>query len=247
MNEIPELIAHRGAMRDYPENTLPALEAALDAGARYLEFDVQFSGDGIPMLLHDDTLDRTTGVSGSVFDHSADALTRTSAHVPDLFGDRFQGTCIPRLDEAVTMLNRRSDVVAFVEIKRQSLMRFGVEECIDAIERVMKDAQFEWTLISFIQDALEYGRRHHHRRIGWVLREYNLTARRIAEIMRPEFLFCKLEKLNLPLQQLWPGDWQWVVYDVTDMNTARQLRTAGADFIETGAIAALCEEQDLTA
>jgi len=242
----PTLVAHRGMMRDYPENTLLGFDAAIAAGATHLEFDVQFSRDGVPMVIHDDTLDRTTAEAGNVLEHDADALAAISAHVPMRFGQRFEGECIPRLADAVERLNASPELTVFVEIKRQSLMRFGVEECVDAIEQVMQAARFDWVLISFIQDAVEYARRHHHRPIGWILREYNLTARRIAEIMRPEFLFCNRERLNHPVQ-LWPGDWQWVIYDVDDAAQMKVLRDAGADLIETGCIRSLLEEQRLRA
>ena len=60
----PELIAHRGWAYRYPENTLPAIAGALGAGARYVEFDVQITADGVPVLFHDSTLDRTAGRPG---------------------------------------------------------------------------------------------------------------------------------------------------------------------------------------
>ena len=246
MSTPPTFIAHRGIMRDAPENTLLAFNEALNAGARHLEFDVQFSRDGVPMVIHDDTLERTTGQSGSVLERDADELATVSAHVPMRFGNRFEGECIPRLADAVEHLNGYPGLTVFVEIKRQSLMRFGVEECVDAIEEVMGNARFDWVLISFIQDALEYARRHHHRPIGWILREYNLTARRIAEIMRPEFLLCNRERLHHPLE-LWPGDWEWIIYDIEDPGEAERLHRAGAGYIETGSIRDLLETERLQA
>lgn len=247
MIDPSRLVAHRGAMHDLPENTLPAFQAALDAGVRFLEFDVQFSADGVPMVFHDDTLERTTAETGSVLDRSAKELAAISAHVPALLGERFKGTPIPRLSDAVALLNRYPGITVFVEIKRQSLMRFGAEECVDAIEEVMRAAAFDWVLISFIQDALEYARRHYHRPIGWVLREYNLTARRIAEIMRPEFLFCDCDGLHQPLESLWPGNWQWVIYDIVDARRAAELQERGAALIESGAVHRLLEAQSRTA
>jgi len=65
---LPELIAHRGYASRYPENTLPAIEAALKAGARHVEIDVQTSADHIPVLFHDATLERLCGVQGRIRD-----------------------------------------------------------------------------------------------------------------------------------------------------------------------------------
>ena len=54
--DIPELVAHRGYALHYPENTLIGIEAAIRAGARYVEVDVQLSADKVPVLFHDRTL-----------------------------------------------------------------------------------------------------------------------------------------------------------------------------------------------
>ena len=63
---LPELVAHRGYTLHYPENTLVGLEAAIKAGARYLEVDVQLSADKVPVLFHDRNLQRLCGVGGQV-------------------------------------------------------------------------------------------------------------------------------------------------------------------------------------
>jgi glycerophosphoryl diester phosphodiesterase len=67
---FPRYIAHRGAGKLAPENTLAAMRVGYAHGYRMVEFDVKLSGDGVPFLLHDDTLDRTTDGRGR-----ADALT----------------------------------------------------------------------------------------------------------------------------------------------------------------------------
>jgi glycerophosphoryl diester phosphodiesterase len=68
----PRLCAHRGAGKLAPENTLAAMEVGFAHGYRMVEFDVKLSADGVPFLLHDDTLDRTTNAHGP-----AGALTWT--------------------------------------------------------------------------------------------------------------------------------------------------------------------------
>jgi glycerophosphoryl diester phosphodiesterase len=68
----PRYVAHRGAGKLAPENTLAAMRTGFAHGYRMVEFDVKLSADGVPFLLHDDTLDRTTDGAGR-----ADALTWT--------------------------------------------------------------------------------------------------------------------------------------------------------------------------
>ena len=64
------VIGHRGASADVPENTLPAFAAAWESGAPWVEADTQPTSDGVPVILHDDDLDRTTSGSGPVRRHS---------------------------------------------------------------------------------------------------------------------------------------------------------------------------------
>jgi len=67
----PLIGAHRGASSQFPENSLAAFTAAILQGADFLELDVQLSRDGIPVVIHDATTDRTTGVHGQVSDLTA--------------------------------------------------------------------------------------------------------------------------------------------------------------------------------
>lgn len=66
----PIVIGHRGAAGEFPENTLPSFEAALAQGAAILESDVHLSRDGVPILLHDPTLERLCGVAGAAADRT---------------------------------------------------------------------------------------------------------------------------------------------------------------------------------
>lgn len=72
----PLAFAHRGATTAADENTMAAFEAAARLGYRYIESDVQVSRDGVPILFHDETLERMTGAPGRVSDHDWHALAR---------------------------------------------------------------------------------------------------------------------------------------------------------------------------
>lgn len=72
--------AHRGASTCYPENTLSAFYAGVDMGANGIETDVRVTKDGVPVLFHDDTLDRVTGCSGSVCDYSYAELLKMTVY-----------------------------------------------------------------------------------------------------------------------------------------------------------------------
>lgn len=95
----PHLIAHRGWSQRFPENSFPAFSAAVAAGADQLEFDVQVSKDGIPFVIHDSTIDRTTDGSGRVSELTAQELKRVN--LKGLQGDVLIGLGIPTLQEVL--------------------------------------------------------------------------------------------------------------------------------------------------
>ena len=79
----PVVVAHRGASSTRPENTLAAFDEAIALGAPFVECDVRLSADGVAMVIHDPTLDRTTDGDGPVHLRSAADLRRQigRAHV----------------------------------------------------------------------------------------------------------------------------------------------------------------------
>ena len=107
---LPLVVAHRGASADEPENTLPAFEAAIDAGADAVELDVRLSRDGHAVVIHDASVDRTTGGSGLVGELSVRELK--TYRMPSSSGVSAE---IPTLDEALALLSGR--VAVDVEIK----------------------------------------------------------------------------------------------------------------------------------
>jgi glycerophosphoryl diester phosphodiesterase len=72
-----EIIAHRGFSAIAPENTLAAFELAIARGAHSIEFDIQLSADNVPVIFHDATLDRITGVSGKVRENNSVSIADT--------------------------------------------------------------------------------------------------------------------------------------------------------------------------
>ncbi|MGC9502414.1 glycerophosphodiester phosphodiesterase [Baaleninema sp.] len=97
--EAYEIIAHRGFSAIAPENTLAAFDLALDAGADSIELDVRLSGDGVPIVIHDETLDRTTPMRGNVSETPWRQLRDLDAG--SWFDEEFAEERIPTLAEAL--------------------------------------------------------------------------------------------------------------------------------------------------
>jgi len=106
-------IAHRGASGRAPENTHASFAAALDLGAEAIELDVQLSADGELVVIHDETLERTTDGKGQVGDHTAAELAALDAG--SWFAAEFAGERIPRLADVLAQVRDR--VTLNVEIK----------------------------------------------------------------------------------------------------------------------------------
>jgi glycerophosphoryl diester phosphodiesterase len=240
LNQAQEihLVAHRGNARDYPENTLPAFASALSIGLRCLELDVHLSSDGVPVVIHDHALRRTTGVTATVFDLTAKQLAHIDAHEPERFGERFRGTRIPLLADVLALLDGRPDVQLFVELKRATLARFGHEQVISRLLPLLREAQSQCVVISFDLAAVLRARQMGGVAIGWVLDRYDAHSRLKFEASQPEYLFCDLEKL--PTEGgLWHGPWQWAIYEVESIAVALALAGRGARYIETMAAHAM--------
>jgi glycerophosphoryl diester phosphodiesterase len=232
---LTHLIAHRGNAAEYPENTLPAFVSALGLGVRFIELDVQLSADGVPVVLHDVLLARTTDLPGSVFDHEAAALQRMHAGEPARFGDRYSDVRIPLLSDVLALLERRPDVTLFVEIKRESLAQHGLDPVVAAVIETIRPRRAQCVVISFDLAAIHRARQLGGVPIGWVLSEYTPHAQLKCEALQPEFLFCNHRKLPAD-GPLWRGPWRWATYEVRSMELALRLAGQGVDYIETMAV-----------
>lgn len=115
---MPLVFAHRGGSTLRPENTIVAFDHGLSFGADGLEFDVRLSSDGVPMVHHDETLERTTSGAGRLSDHTAAALMQLDAgfNFTGLDGAswRGRGCRIPTLQ---AVLARYADIPVILELK----------------------------------------------------------------------------------------------------------------------------------
>ena len=236
---LPTIIAHRGNAAEFPENTLEALQSAVDLGVRHVELDVQLSSDRVPLLLHDADFRRMNGRSDSVFDLAWSEISSLPMGEPGRFGVAHAEIRPCSLQQFASALARWRDVIAFVEIKRASLRRFGLSTVLDRVTACLPEVLDRCVLISFDRPCLEELRRRGRPRIGWVLDGYNEAARAAAGALAPEFLFCNVERLPPGDARLWPGPWEWAIYEIRDAPTARAVCARGAGFVETMTVRAL--------
>ncbi len=141
-------IAHRGASGDYPENTLAAFRAAIAVGADCCELDVQRSGDGALVVIHDERVERTTNGRGAIADLT---LAQLKALDAGTWRDaRFGGERIPRLEEVCAAVAGRCALN--VELKAA-----GIEqEVCDLVRRAAPSSiisSFDWGALALVREV----------------------------------------------------------------------------------------------
>lgn len=130
------ICAHRGASADAPENTMLAFKEALAQGAEMIELDVQMSKDGYLMVIHDETLQRTTDGQGLVVDYTLEELRKYNAKYTFT---ELDFTAIPTLDEVLAWAVE-TQVELNIELKN-GVVRYGKmeEECVRLIKHYAMD------------------------------------------------------------------------------------------------------------
>ena len=220
------LVAHRGYPARLPENTLASIEAALQAGARYIEVDVQLSRDGEIVLFHDRDMWRLCGQPGPVHDYRWEELQafQVQASLP-----------IPRLAEAIALLQSYPDVVLFIELKRISLETFGVDGVVQRVLSLLHPMATQVVLISYNLEALQWVRQRSSYPIGVVIDNWLQREQPAIRQLNPEYLFCDLASLPAAGELACP-DSKLVLFECTDPQQALDLLQRGASLIETFAI-----------
>ena len=119
-----KVFAHRGASQYAPENTLEAFRLAMEQGAEGIELDVHLSADGELVVIHDETLERTTNGTGLVKEHT---LAQLQALRADNHMEGFEAAHIPTLRQVLELV-RPGDMQVNIELKTGILWYEGIEE-----------------------------------------------------------------------------------------------------------------------
>lgn len=226
------LLGHRGARAQAPENTLPSFKLALELGAHGIEFDVYFSKDKVPVIMHDDTLERTTNGKGPVWEKTLSELRELDAakSFPE-----FAGTQIPTLAE--TLHAMPDGAVVNIELKGSG--NFTKEDLVDAVLDVMRSERDRLYIIvsSFDTKLLEILRqRDSDVFIGFLLWEHNFltylqaladmksvkpNALHISSYLATSSIIARAHAKGLKVH----------VWTINDKTEAKSLREKGVDGI----------------
>ena len=213
-------IAHRGGASYAPENTMAAFNAAMKRGIKNIEFDVQLSKDRVPMVMHDDTVDRTTNGKGKVNEMTLAQLKSLTT------GD---GEDIPTLDEALAAL-KKAKCTAIIEIKEPGCEKevLGV-----IIKRKMVHnsiiMSFKWDILVFVKELMP------KMRTAWIVKKLPRGAARKLEALDAFAIGIKYAESHSlsreKVKKLQKAGYKVFLWTIDTKQDARAARKLGADGI----------------
>lgn len=244
-----KIIAHRGDNTNHPENTYAAIEAALLAGALFVEFDIQLNADNSIIVFHDENLKRMSGEDLSIFDATDETLKTLSIHEPQQFSNEHYPTYISFIDDILALLKKFPAATFLIEVKKMSVQHWGIETVMKKLLLKLEAYSDNIIIISFSAAALEYAKLHSNIKIGLVFSKYLARHQDIANTLKPDYMVCPYK--IFPETDYWQGTWKWIVYTINDIKTAEKwLARDEISYIETDDISLLlgneCNDKEVT-
>lgn len=235
----PEIIAHRGASHDAPENTLSAIRLAWEQHADAVEFDVYLSKDGRIVLMHDADTKRTAGVARKVVDQTFAELRQLD--VGAWKDARYRGERVPSLSEALAEIPNGKR--AFIEVKCGP-------EIVPELKRVVQASKLDddqMVVISFQAEVVAAATQAlPHLRAYWIVDPKPATKDKpapwTADTLLAKVREIKADGLDLSVQPIVTADFirrakgdnlPVYVWTVDDADVARKMAAAGVHGITT--------------
>ncbi|MBV1931336.1 MAG: hypothetical protein KUG71_06445 [Porticoccaceae bacterium] len=226
------LVAHRGYQKLYPENTLLGYQKAIEAGALYLETDIQLSADLEPLLYHEARLKRVSGLKGKVSNLPLEELVKLPAHEPRRLGQTFTSETITPLAALVQLLSKHPEVSAYIEVKQQAIDFAGIEATYTAISQCLSPAGSQYCVMSHHYGFIKYAREKGWPTCGVVLKKWRHLNSPIIQSIKPDTIFCNYKKVPKKAQ-LDKLESETVLFEITDAEQARYWLARGASKVET--------------
>lgn len=237
-----QLVAHRGYQAKYPENTTLSLNKAIAAGAHFIELDIQFSLDQLPIIYHDTNLRRVSGADVEIAKTSREQLLKYAAYEPERLGEQFIEEPIPPLESLVEILQSHPQVTAFVELKEESIAHCGREIISESVYSILRPVMSQVVIMSFDYQLAVAAREAEWPLVGVVLRNWSDLDHPLVSRARPDYIYVdhKLVPADFDrdsTQQL--NNCKLVTYEIGNNQLAQELLGRGIDMLETFEIAQL--------
>tara|TARA_R110001583_G_scaffold21088_4_gene80270 strand:+ start:2465 stop:3178 length:714 start_codon:yes stop_codon:yes gene_type:complete len=220
------IAGHRGALALAPENTLSGIQKAIESNAKWIEIDTQLSADGVPVIFHDESVQRTTNGKGNVSDLTIHELGKLDAG--SWFSEEFSGEKIPTLEEvlifcldndininlelkihhpyqAVSLVEKVSEVITSVNFPIQKLILssfslLAMQHCFHLIPTIRRGFITEQNPLPLIEDLTSINLYSIHI-------EYKILTQSLAQTLIKSGYQLIIWTLNDPLQAKKFKDW----------------------------------------
>lgn len=234
------LVAHRGYSLRYPENSLIAIQAALDAHTLYVEFDVQLSIDKVPVLYHDRDMQRLSQQPGAIHDYTLAELTNFYTVDKKKFPGKYNNNPISQLSEIIDLIKNYPQLTVFVELKRISINKFGSKIMLESVLPCLEPIQNQCVMISYSLDVLRQLRKQTRYPVGVVNDSWHQRQQPEILDLKPEYFFCDIASLPAGGDLTFGNtdcDTQIAVYECVVPEQAANVMQRGISLVETFAIA----------
>ncbi|URM32780.1 glycerophosphodiester phosphodiesterase [Cytobacillus firmus] len=233
MNKRAKVFAHRGVSGRFPENTMAAFQAALEAGADGIELDVQMAKDGTLVIIHDEKVDRTTGGTGYIKDMTFEEILQLDAG--SWFAEVNAGETIPDLEQLLQWaVMEGNELLINIELKNDLIDYPGLEKRV--MDLILKYGLEQRVIISsFNAESLRRVRDCHSTiQTGYLIEGIPENTLEMAKDIGADSIHCeerfalselgrKAKEAGFPLR----------VYTVNDETRSRFLNNAGVEVIMT--------------
>jgi glycerophosphoryl diester phosphodiesterase len=226
----PIFIAHRGYAAAYPENTLIALDAARQAGAQFVEVDVQLSADHVPVLFHDRDLQRLCQQTGAIHDYTFPQLEKFNVTDTEKFADQYASNKITSLQVFIDYLKQHPQLNAFIELKRSMIDQFGEERVLKILLPLFAGMQKQISFISYNQTILKAIHKNTDYKTGIVVDDWNEYNKQAD--WQSEWLFCSAEGLPEDNAELEINS-KIAIFEVGNVELANKLLKKDICYLET--------------
>jgi len=234
--EEPMIVAHRGASRDAPENTIPAFELAWEQGADAIEGDFRLTRDGHIVCIHNKDTGEVAGRNLVVKDSTLDALRKldVGAH----HGEKYRGTVIPTIAEVFSTIPEQKKI--YIEVK------CGVEIIPALLEEINRAGitKEQILVISFKEKVIqELKARAPQYRASWlcsfkkqetgVMTPSLETVLNTLKLIQADGLSSNPAVPRPIIEEVARQGYEWHVWTVDDLKTARRTKALGVKSITT--------------
>lgn len=214
-----DIVAHRGAMSEKPENTLAAFQHALDLGADIIEIDLWTSSDGHLFILHDPTLNRTTNGTGIATEYTLDTLQSLDAG--KWFDESYEGLKIPSFIEVLEW-SKQQEATLLLDLKEQGRV-FAERVAAD-----VKSNDMEKSVVVGVRSVEQAG----------IFRELLPDSKQLAFMRHPDLIEA-FSKAGVDVLRLWL---RWLDEDPT---LAERVHTTGKKLMINGTAGGLEETRTI--